>query len=607
MDKLWDYLKHYKKESILAPAFKLLEALMDLLVPITVAAIINRGIAQQNFAYVLRCFGILLLLAVLGMLFSFTAQWFAATASVGAATDLRQALFDHIQSLSYQELDVLGTDTLITRITSDVNQVQTGINMTLRLMLRSPFIVFGSMIMAFTIDVRCALIFVVAIPLLSIVVFGIMAASIPLFKKVQTELDGLLRLTRENLTGVRVVRAFCKEAESIQEFDGQNDTLTRVNEFVGKLSALMNPLTYVLINFATILLIWQGGVRVNTGNLAQGDVVALYNYMAQIIVELIKLASLIITINKSIACANRVGSILDVQPGMAYPAAASLETSAIASDANAAASASSPSRSESTATASANRVPAVEMQHVGLSYKGSGADAVTDINFRAMPGQTIGIIGGTGSGKSTVVNLIARFYDATSGKVLVDGQDVREYPEGALIHKIGVVPQKAVLFEGSIRDNLRWGNANATDEDLWNAIRTAQAEEVIRGKDGMLDAWIEQNGRNLSGGQRQRLTIARALVKKPEILIMDDSASALDFATDLRLRTAIHGLEGEMTVFIVSQRTSSVRTADQILVLDDGQLVGLGTHNELMQSCPVYQEIYYSQFPEERPEGKEQA
>lgn len=593
MDKLWDYLKHYKKESILAPAFKLLEALMDLLVPITVAAIINRGIAQQNFAYVLRCFGILLLLAVLGMLFSFTAQWFAATASVGAATDLRQALFDHIQSLSYQELDVLGTDTLITRITSDVNQVQTGINMTLRLMLRSPFIVFGSMIMAFTIDVRCALIFVVAIPLLSIVVFGIMAASIPLFKRVQTELDGLLRLTRENLTGVRVVRAFCKEAESIQEFDGQNDTLTRINEFVGRLSALMNPLTYVLINFATILLIWQGGIRVNSGNLAQGDVVALYNYMAQIIVELIKLASLIITINKSIACANRVGSILDVQPGMVYPAAAKVGASAIASAAN--------------ASASASRVPAVEMQHVSLSYKGSGADAVTDINFKAMPGQTIGIIGGTGSGKSTVVNLISRFYDASSGKVLVDGQDVREYPEGALIHKIGVVPQKAVLFEGSIRDNLRWGNANATDEDLWSAIRTAQAEEVVRGKDGMLDAWIEQNGRNLSGGQRQRLTIARALVKKPEILIMDDSASALDFATDLRLRTAIHGLEGEMTVFIISQRTSSVRTADQILVLDDGQLVGLGTHNELMQSCPVYQEIYYSQFPEERPEGKEQA
>ena len=573
MRDLLVYLRDYKRESVLAPLLKLAESLMDLFVPLVVAAIINEGIAQADQGLILGRFALLIALAVLGMGFSFAAQWMAAKASVGFSTKLRQALFDHIQSLSYHELDTLGTDTLITRMTSDINQIQNGLNLALRLLLRSPFIVFGAMVCAFAIDVPSALLFAVAIPLLSLVVFGIMLASIPLFARVQESLDQLLGQTSENLTGVRVIRAFCKEQAEIDEFDRRNEALTRMNERVGRLSALMNPATYLIINVATIFLIRQGALRVQAGVLQQGDVVALYNYMAQIVVELVKLASLIITINRALACARRVQDMLEVQPSMAYPK----ELPA------------APATDE-----------AVRFDHVSFSYTQTGDAALTDIDFAVRRGQTVGIIGGTGSGKTSVVNLVARFYDATSGTVLVDGLDVRAYPQGALIDKIGIVPQKAVLFEGSIRANLLWGNEQATDDDLWEALATAQAVEVVRGKDGQLDALIEQGGRNLSGGQRQRLTIARALVKRPQVLILDDSASALDFATDLALRRAIASLPGSMTVFIVSQRTSSVRHADQILVLDDGRLAGAGTHDQLMASCDVYQEIYYSQFPDER-------
>ncbi len=576
MKRLLKFLKTYRMESILAPSFKMLEAFMDLLVPLVVAAIINRGIREQNGGVITGSFALLVLLAVLGMAFSFTAQWFAAKASVGFATDLRQALFDHIQSLTYTELDTLGTDTLITRMTSDVNQVQNGINLALRLLLRSPFIVFGAMIMAFTIDAKLALIFAVAIPVLAVVVFGIMLASIPMYAKAQAMLDRLLGITRENLTGVRVIRAFCNEDREVEEFDARNAALTRMNEKVGKLSALMNPATYLLINLATIFLIRQGAIHVNLGSLQQGDVVALYNYMAQIIVELIKLASLIITINKSLACADRIAGMMDVVPGMQY---GKQKLECLGEE-------------------------AVQFDHVSFSYAGSGDAAISDIDFTVRKGMTVGIIGGTGCGKSTLVNLIPRLYDATEGTVRIAGRDVREYAEGALISHIGMVPQKAVLFEGTIRDNLRWGNENATDTEIMEAVENAQAAEVVAGKEGGLDAMIEQNGRNLSGGQRQRLSIARALVKKPEILILDDSASALDFATDLRLRRALHAMEGSTTVFIVSQRTSSVRNADMILVLDDGQLVGRGTHEELMAGCETYQEIYYSQFPDERPGRK---
>lgn len=578
MRKLLVYLQDYRRESVLAPLLKLAESLMDLLVPLVVAAIINEGIAQADQSLIWGRFALLIGLAALGMGFSFAAQWMAAKASVGCATKLRQALFDHIQGLSYRELDTLGTDTLITRMTSDINQIQNGLNLALRLLLRSPFIVFGAMICAFAIDVPSALLFAIAIPLLSLVVFGIMLASIPLFARVQESLDQLLGMTRENLTGVRVIRAFCKEQDEIAEFDRRNEALTRMNEHVGRLSALMNPATYLIINVATIFLIRQGALRVQAGALQQGDVVALYNYMAQIVVELVKLASLIITINRALACARRVQDMLEVQPSMAYPEV--LPAALPATD------------------------EAVRFDRVSFSYSQTGDAALTDIDFTVRRGQTVGIIGGTGSGKTSVVNLVARFYDATSGTVLVDGMDVRTYPEGALIDKIGIVPQKAVLFEGSIRDNLLWGNPDASDTELWAALETAQAAEVVRGKDGQLDALIEQGGRNLSGGQRQRLTIARALVKKPQILILDDSASALDFATDLALRRAIANLPGTTTVFIVSQRTSSVRQADQILVLDDGQLAGVGTHNTLMATCPVYQEIYYSQFPDERPHAR---
>jgi ATP-binding cassette subfamily B multidrug efflux pump len=586
MKKLAVFLKGYEKETILAPLFKMLEAFFDLLVPLVVADIIDIGIAGTNRNYIVSRVLILVLLAAAGLTSSITAQYFAAKSSVGFATKLRQAMFDHIQSLSCAELDTLGTNTLITRMTSDINQVQNGLNMALRLLLRSPFIVFGSMIMAFTIDVKCALVFAVAIPVLSVVVYGIMLVSIPLFKKVQMQLDKVTGLTRENLTGVRVIRAFCREEDEVRNFDVQNETLTKMNETVGRISALMNPATYVLINIATIVLIRCGALQVSLGVLQQGAVVALYNYMAQMIVELIKLASLIVTINKAIACAGRVEKVLEVQPGMAFP-----ETDGTGEN--------SPAAGQYPAAPETRG--AVRFEHVTFTYSGAGAPALSDIDFEVKPGQTVGIIGGTGSGKTSLVSLIPRFYDVSAGCVSLDGRNVKDYPAGVLAERVGMVPQKAVLFKGSIRDNLRWGNEHASDEELRQAVKTAQAEEVVAGKTGGLDFELEQNGRNLSGGQRQRLTIARALTKKPEILILDDSASALDFATDAALRAAIRHMEGSTTVFIVSQRTSSIRQADLILVLDDGALAGKGTHAELMKNCGVYQEIYYSQFPEERP------
>lgn len=575
MRNLSVYLRDYTKESILAPLFKLLEVVFDLLVPVVVARMINFGVAGNDRAYITKCFFILLLMAAIGLLCSITAQYFAARASVGFATKLRQAVFDHIQSLSFTELDKLGSDTMITRLTDDINQVQNGVNMGLRLLLRSPFVVFGAMAMAFTIDVKCAWIFVVAIPVLLAVVFAIMLVSIPLFKKVQAGLDRVTGMTRENLTGVRVIRAFCREEHSVEEFESANRELTRLNEFVGRISALLNPLTYVLINVAAVFLIDKAAVQVNLGGIAQGDVVALYNYMLQIIVELIKLASLIITLNKAVACAGRVSGVLAVEPSMSYPETGTV----LPADTNA---------------------PAVRFDHVTFTYKDAGAPSLYDISFAAQRGQTVGVIGGTGSGKSTLVSLIPRFYDATSGSVSVDGVNVREYTRAGICDKVGVVQQKAVLFKGTIRDNLKWGDETAGDEALWEALTAAQAKEVVEAKPSQLDFELEQNGRNLSGGQKQRLSIARALVKKPEILILDDSSSALDFATDAALRKAIHALSGSMTTFIVSQRIACIRQADEILVLDNGRLAGRGTHDELMNDCALYREIYFSQFPEER-------
>ena len=573
MRSLAVYLKNYKKESILAPFFKFLEVVFDLIVPIIIAQIIDVGIAHHDNGYIVQRFFILILMAAFGLTCSITAQFFAAKASVGFATKLRQAVYDHVQRLSFTELDTLGTDTLITRLTDDINQVQNGLNMGLRLLLRSPFIVLGSMVMAFTIDFKCALVFAVAIPFLFLVVFVIMFLSIPLFKKVQGKLDTVTGLTRQNLTGVRVIRAFCREKEAVQEFDTRNDELTKLNLFVGRLSALLNPITYVLINIATVILIQKAGVEVNLGGMQQGQVVALYNYMAQMIVELIKLASLIITLNKSAACAGRVADILKVKSSMDYP----------------------------TATASsATSDDAVVFDDVTFEYSGAGAPSLSHISFSVKKGQTVGIIGGTGSGKTTLVNLISRFYDATKGTVLLDGQNIENYERNDLHSKIGVVPQKAALFKGSIRDNMKWGREDATDGDLWQALTTAQGKDVVEGKPGQLDFELEQNGKNLSGGQKQRLTIARALVKKPEILILDDSASALDFATDAALRKALNKLDWNVTTFLVSQRSSSIQQADLILVLDNGNLAGKGTHAELLQTCETYREIYFSQFPEEK-------
>lgn len=572
------YLKDYKKESILAPLFKLLEAFFELLVPLVMANIIDYGISNRNMGYIGKMGLLLLLLGVVGLASSITAQFFAAKAAVGFSTKLRQALFDHIEDLSFTDIDKAGTSTMITRMTSDVNQVQSGINMTLRLFLRSPIIVFGAMIMAFTIDVKCALIFVVAIPLLSIVVFGIILSTIPMYKKVQSRLDQVLGITRENLTGVRVIRAFHQEAKEEERFRENNEALSAMQIFVGKISACMNPVTYIIVNGAIIALIYTGAVQVNIGNLSQGEVVAIINYMNQILVELVKLANLIVTMTKALACAERVASVFDIGADAAYVGA----------------------QNQKLADKVDKSAPFLDFKHVSLTYQGAGAPTLQDMNFTVNRGDTVGIIGGTGSGKTSLVNLIPGFYPATEGEILLEGRDIRTMSDEELRGRIGVVPQKAVLFKGTIRSNLQWGKPDATEEEMWKALELAQASEVVDGKPGKLDATVAQNGKNFSGGQRQRLTIARALVRNPEILILDDSASALDYATDAKLRAAIRTLEDKTTTFIVSQRASTIRHADKIIVLDDGEIAGMGTHDELLKDCTVYQEIYYSQYPEQR-------
>lgn len=572
MKKLWKYMRDYRREGILAPLFKLLEASLELLVPLVMAQIIDTGIANGDGGFILSRCGILAALAAVGLVCSITAQYFAAKASVGFAAKLRSTLFKHIQSLSYSKLDTLGTGTLIARITGDINQVQSGMNLALRLLLRSPFVVFGAMIMAFTIDVKAALVFVVTIPLLSIVVFGIMLWSIPMYKKVQARLDKVLGITRENLSGVRVIRAFCKEDEERREFGERNAALTKLQLIVGRVSAAMNPATYIMINLGIAVLIYVGALRVDSGILTQGQVVALYNYMSQILVELVKLASLIITITKALACAGRVSAALDVESDM---------------------------HGADTMPKEIDTDEEVRFENVEFGYATGGEPALSGISFSVKKGETMGIIGGTGSGKSSLVSLIPRFYDATGGHVYIKGNDVKDYPLGALREMVGMVPQKAVLFKGTIRENLRWGNADATGEEMERALSDAQALEIVKAKPEGLDSPVAQDGKNLSGGQRQRLTIARALIKKPEILILDDSASALDYATDLALRRSLAALSYKPTVFIVSQRASSILHADKIAVLDEGKMVGLGTHDELMQTCPVYREIYYSQYEQE--------
>lgn len=573
MKSLFAYMKDYKKECVLGPLFKLLEASFELMVPLVMAAVIDVGIANGDRGYIGRMCLVMAALGVIGLVCSITAQFFAAKASVGVAAKLRRALFAHIQELSFTEMDTAGTSTLITRMTSDINQVQNGLNLALRLLLRSPFVVFGAMVMAFTIDAPAALVFVVAIPLLAVVVFGVMLWTMPRYKKVQAGLDRVLGNTRENLTGVRVIRAFGREEAETGRFETENNALTKLQEHVGRVSALMNPVTYVIINLATVVLIWVGAVRVDTAIITQGAVVALINYMSQILVELIKLANLIINITKALACASRVQGVLDTESSMEAPQALSNVVE--------------------------QNQERVTFRNVALTYQGAGAASLSGLSFSVKPGETVGVIGGTGSGKSSLVNLIPRFYDATQGDVLVDGHNVRDYPLASLREKVGVVPQKAVLFTGTIRDNLKWGKPDATDEELWQALETAQARDFVEEKPGGLDEPVSQGGKNFSGGQRQRLTIARALVRKPEILILDDSASALDFATDARLRKAIRQMEGGPTVFIVSQRASSIRYADKIIVLDDGEAVGIGTHEELLKHCEVYREIFESQFQRE--------
>lgn len=651
MKKLLVYLKDYKKESVLGPLFKLLEASFELFVPLVIARIVDTGISGKDYGYVWRMGGVLFLLAAIGLVCSVTAQYFAAKAATGFATSLRHSLFSHIQSLSFTEMDKLGTAAMITRMTSDINQVQSGVNLVLRLFLRSPFIVFGAMIMAFTIDVKAALIFVVTIPLLSIVVFGIMLISIPLYKKVQAGLDRVLGRTRENLTGVRVIRAFNREDEEREAFTKENQGLTRMQMFVGRFSACMNPVTYIIVNAATVVLIWTGAVRVDAGILTQGQVIALVNYMSQILVELVKLANLIITVTKAFACADRIAGVLELKSSLPEGETDAAERKQV----GAAAQNGDQVKAENVGTG-----PYIQFRHVDFSYRDAGADALTDIDFTVEKGQTVGIIGGTGSGKTTLVHLLPRFYDATAGEVLIDGENVRSYPLETLRAKIGIVLQKSVLFHGTVRDNLRWGiledaagecvtertdgageiretgktdgmpdaelsseaegsrmadgamstesmaaaadRAQNTEEDarMWEALTIAQAREFVEKKEGGLDFEIEQGGKNLSGGQRQRMTIARAVVRRPEILILDDSASALDFATDAALRKAIKNASEDMTVFIVSQRAASIMYADKILVLDDGKIAGQGTHEELLSSCEVYQEIYYSQFEKEQ-------
>lgn len=572
MNKMLRYLSGYKRESVLAPLFKMLEATFDLFVPLVMADIVNVGIAAHDFRYILVRCGILLLLAFVGLVCSLTAQYFSAKAAVGYSTGLRHALFEHIQCLSFTEMDTMGTSTLITRMTSDINQVQSGLNLFLRLFLRSPFVVFGAMVMAFTVNFRAALIFVVAIPLLSVVVFGVMVITRPLYKAVQARLDRVLGLTRENLTGVRVVRAFDKEKTEVDRFEDANELLTKMQLHVGHISALMNPLTYVIINLAIVALLYVGSIEINIGGMASGDVIALVNYMNQILIELVKLANLIVQVSKALACAGRVQAVLDTEPGMEFPREPAGEVPAEKAG------------------------DAVRFDHVGLTYQGAGAPSLSDISFTVKRGQTIGVIGGTGSGKSSLISLIPRFYDATEGSVEIMGRPVRQYPRADLRGRVAVVMQKAQLFGGTIRSNLLWGNQNASEADLWAALETAQAAEFVRSKPLGLDEPVEQGGRNLSGGQKQRLTIARALVGRPDILILDDSASALDYATDAALRKALAALPGALTVFIVSQRAASLQHADQIIVLDDGHMAGLGRHAELLDSCPVYREIYESQF-----------
>ena len=580
MKRLMMYLKDYKKESILAPLFKLLEAFFELMVPLVMANIIDYGISNRNMGYIGKMGLLLLLLGVVGLASSITAQFFAAKAAVGFSTKLRQALFDHIEDLSFTDIDKAGTSTMITRMTSDVNQVQSGINMTLRLFLRSPIIVFGAMIMAFTIDVKCALIFVVAIPLLSVVVFGIILSTIPMYKKVQSKLDQVLGITRENLTGVRVIRAFHQEAKEKERFRENNEALSAMQIFVGKISACMNPVTYLIVNGAIIALIYTGAVQVNIGNLSQGEVVAIINYMNQILVELVKLANLIVTMTKALACADRVASVFEIGADAAYTEKNTQE--------------------QKLADKVDPKAPFLNFKHVSLTYQGAGAPTLQDMNFTVNRGDTVGIIGGTGSGKTSLVNLIPGFYPATEGEILLEGRDIKTMNDEELRGRIGVVPQKAVLFKGTIRSNLQWGKPDATEQEMWKALELAQASEVVDGKPGKLDAAVAQNGKNFSGGQRQRLTIARALVRNPEILILDESASALDYATDAKLRAALRTLENKTTTFIVSQRASTIRHADKIIVLDDGEIAGMGTHDELLKECTVYQEIYYSQYPEQR-------
>lgn len=577
MKKLLKYLKDYKKECVLAPLFKMLEAIFELLVPLVMANVIDVGIAKGDISYIIKMCLILILLGVVGLISAVTAQYFSAKAAAGFGTALRHGLFAHIQRLSFTNQDKLGDATLITRITSDVNQAQSGVNMVLRLFLRSPFIVFGAMIMAFTIDVPGAMTFVVIIPLLSLVVFGVMAVSIPLYRKVQGKLDAVTQIARENLTGVRVIRAFHLEQQERDEFEKRNQELTGMQMFVGKISGLLNPVTYVMINFATAYLIYKGALQVDLGILTQGEVVALVNYMGQILVELIKLANLIVTVTKAIACGNRIQTVFEVPEGDQGEKPKAKEGKAAGDE-------------------------MVVFSHVGLTYQDASEESLSDISFTARRGETIGVIGGTGSGKTSLVHLIPGFYPYTRGNIRIDGKELTSYEPGELRKKVGIVMQKAVLFKGTIRENLSWGRENATDEDMYEALKTAQALEVVEKKEG-LDTEVSQEGKNFSGGQRQRLTIARALVRKPEILILDDSASALDYATDAALRKAIAGLKEKPTVFIVSQRASSIRYADKILVLEDGELSGIGTHEELLLSCEVYREIYYSQFPEEQKEG----
>lgn len=591
MKKLLRFMKHYKKETVLAPLFKMLEASFELFVPLVMAAIVDSGIKNEDIPYILKMGLVLAALALVGLATAATAQYFSAKAAVGFAAELKHALFDHIQSMSYAETDKTGISALITRMTSDVNQVQAGVNLVLRLFLRSPIVVFGAMIMAFTIDVRAALIFVVTIPALSVVVFGIMLVSIPLYKKVQVALDKVLGSTRENLSGVRVIRAFSREEEEKALFAGYNLSLMDIQNFVGKISALMNPVTYIIVNVATIVLIYTGAVQVDEGILTQGEVIALVNYMSQILVELVKLANLIITVTKAVACGNRIQTVFDQPSGIKVYT--EQEAEAAAKLGNLGIHAEKACINKNGQNQKQNKVV---FEHANLCYPGAGADSLTDIHVEVKKGETVGIIGGTGSGKSSLVQMIPRFYDATAGRVLVDGKDVKTYEPDALCKKIGVVPQKAVLFRGSIRENICWGKEDASDEEIWNALHVAQAKSFVEEKEGGLDFMITQGGKNLSGGQKQRLTIARALVKQPEILILDDSASALDYATDAALRQSIKELDKDMTVFIVSQRTASVLHADKIIVLEDGEVAGIGTHGELLLSCPVYKEIHDSQI-----------